>query len=83
MNNGWWLPVAISRHATAYDTQFLRTLIAAVVIFVVVQIALIAIVLRYRSAGVPVRAGREGTRLEAIWTVATAVLFLGLLALGG
>jgi cytochrome c oxidase subunit II len=86
MNKDWWLPAAISRHAAAYDVQFLRTLIAAVVIFVAVQIALIVVVLRYRAKGgiaPPVRVGGEGSRLEATWTVATAILFLGLLALGG
>jgi cytochrome c oxidase subunit 2 len=86
MNNGWWLPAAISRHAAAYDTQFLRTLVAAVVIFVAVQIALLVIVWRYRNAGGgpgAVRAGKEGIHLETMWTAATAVLFLGLLALGG
>ena len=85
MDHGWWLPAAISRHAVAYDVQFQRTLITAVVIFVAVQAALIVVVWRYRDRGGAraVRAGGEGTRLEKIWTAATAILFLGLLALGG
>ncbi|HZT36797.1 MAG TPA: cytochrome c oxidase subunit II transmembrane domain-containing protein [Bryobacteraceae bacterium] len=84
MIKAWWLPAAISQHAVAYDAQFLRTLAAATVIFIAVQIALIAIVWRYRanSAGVR-RVGARKTNIEAIWTAATAVLFLGLLALGG
>jgi cytochrome c oxidase subunit 2 len=83
MSKAWWLPVAISDHAAAYDAQFWLTLITAGIIFVAVQIALILIVWRYRRAVAPVRADSEGTRLETMWTAATTILFLGLLALGG
>lgn len=63
----------------------MRTLTATVIIFAAVQIALIGVVWRFRSARpAPISSGtaRSG-RLEAVWTTATAILFLGLLALGG
>jgi cytochrome c oxidase subunit 2 len=83
--NGWWFPQAISRDANGFDVQFARTLVAAVIIFVAAQCALVAIVWRYRLRTRTVRPDRKGTssRLEYIWTMATACLFLGLLFLGG
>jgi len=83
--NGWWFPQAISRDANGFDVQFARTLVAAVIIFVAAQCALVAIVWRYRLRTRTVRPDRKGTtsRLEYIWTTATACLFLGLLFLGG
>jgi cytochrome c oxidase subunit II len=81
----WWLPVAISQHAVAYDVQFTRTLVVAGIIFVAAQSALVAVVWRFRDRGTA--AGKIETsqsgRLEFYWTAATAIVFLGLLALGG
>jgi cytochrome c oxidase subunit 2 len=85
MMTGWWFPAAISRHAAAYDAQFTRTLIAACIIFGAAQCALLAIVYRFRArrnAPEPT-GGIHSSRLEAILTITTAVLFLGLLAWGG
>lgn len=85
MMAGWWLPAAISRHAAAYDLQFARTLIAASIIFALAQGAILGIVFRFRArANAPEPSGTfHSSRLEAMWTIATAVLFLGLLAWGG
>ncbi len=81
----YWLPPGISAHAAGFDAQFGRTVIVTGAIFVAAQVALLAIVLRYRA-----RAGRSASarrplnsRLEILWTTATAVVFLGLLAMGG
>jgi cytochrome c oxidase subunit II len=84
MLDGWWLPPAISRHAAAHDVQFVRTLTAAIVIFIAAQVALAAIVWRYRSsAGEPSSTPEaKSKRLELFWTGSTAILFIGLLALG-
>jgi cytochrome c oxidase subunit 2 len=84
MLEGWSLPPAISRHANAHDVQFVRTFAAAALIFFTAQFALGAIVWRYRSSTAtgPAKAAGKGSRLELFWTAATAVLFLGLLALG-
>jgi cytochrome c oxidase subunit 2 len=83
--NGWWFPDAISRHAAGFDTQFNRTLIAAAIIFVSAQCALVLIAWRFRARGR--EAGEKpkpsGSRIELVWTSATALLFLGLLFMGG
>jgi cytochrome c oxidase subunit 2 len=83
--SGWWFPDAISRHAVGFDTQFNRTLLAAAIIFVSAQCALLLIAWRFRA-----RTGETGpkpkpssSRIELVWTTATAVLFLGLLFMGG
>src|SRR5262245_59479735 len=80
----WWFPPAISHDAAAYDAQFMRTLIAAGIIFAAAQLGLTAIVWYFRAG--KNSAARETTpanpRLELLWTVATALLFWGLLALG-
>jgi cytochrome c oxidase subunit 2 len=79
-----WFPTAISDHASAYDQQFLRTLTAALIIFAAAQIFLIAVVWRFRSKlpAPPTINRTGGSRLEIAWISATAILFLGLLALG-
>jgi cytochrome c oxidase subunit 2 len=85
MLKGWWFPTAISRHAVAYDVQFMRTLILAALIFVAAQSALLFIVWRFhRSRNIPApRRMMADGRMEAIWSAATAIAFLGLLVMGG
>ena len=82
--NAWWFPPAISREANGFDVQFARTLVAAAIIFVAAQCALVAIVWRYRLRAGTAGTDRNGTssRLEYVWTAATAALFLGLLFVG-
>lgn len=79
----WWLPEAINTHARAWDTQFGLTLWIIGGVFVAAQVALVWVVLRYRSSPDPVpESGSHGdNRLEWIWTSAAAVVFLGLSAL--
>ena len=81
----WWFPAAISRHAIGFDVQFNRTLVAACIIFVTAQCALLIIAWRFRararSAAPPKKPA--SSRLELVWTTATACLFLGLLFMGG
>lgn len=83
--NGWWFPDPISRHAAGFDIQFNRTLIAAAVIFVSAQCALVLIAWRFRARGGEAGPKRKpsGSRIELLWTSATALLFLGLLFMGG
>src|SRR5689334_19871180 len=84
MFDGWWLPPAISRHATAHDVQFVRTLVVVLIIFVASQCALAVISWHFRSASR--RAERTpapvNNRRELAWMAATAIVFLGLLAMG-
>ena len=81
----WWFPAAISRHAIGFDVQFDRTLMAAAIIFVVAQCALLIIAWRFRARARSARPPKKPTssRLELVWTTATACLFLGLLFMGG
>ncbi len=81
----WWFPAAISRHALGFDVQFNRTLIAAIVIFVAAQCALLIVAWRFRARrqDAPARPKPATSRIEIVWTSATALLFLGLLAMGG
>jgi cytochrome c oxidase subunit 2 len=77
----WWFPVAISVHATAYDVQFVRTLVVVGVIFFLAQFALGYVIVRFRDDGRRAVYSHGNNRLETIWTTATAVLFLGLVVL--
>ena len=82
--NGWWFPVAISRHAAGYDVQFARTLLVAGIVFVAAQCALIALVWRFRSTRRHTTEPKPAhPRIELLGMAATTVVFLGLLAMGG
>ncbi len=80
----WWFPVDISAHGAAMDHQFLLTLIICGVIFVAAQLGLAYFVWKYRDKG----DGRKATyshgnnKLEATWTIAAAIVFIGLNFLG-
>ena len=84
MLDAWWLPTAISRHAIAHDAQFARTFTAAAIIFITAQCAIGVVAWRYRASARTAAAPIEsaGNRLELLWTGATTLLFLGLLAMG-
>jgi cytochrome c oxidase subunit 2 len=82
--HNWWLPEAISHDASSFDVQFYRTLIAAAIIFVTAQCALMLVAWYFRARAQHGTAKKErSTRLELLWTTATTALFLGLLAKGG
>ena len=74
----WWFPDAISAHARAYDSQFALTLWVIGCIFVLAQGGLAWIAFRYRDQGQTPSANSGNNRLEIIWTVATAAVFLTL-----
>lgn len=80
----WWLPVDISRHGPGIDHQFLLTLEMCGVIFVLAQLGLALFVWKYRDRGDhrPVTYSHGNNRLEATWTIAAAILFLGLNLMG-
>ncbi len=78
----WWFPPPISQHALSYDAQFGRTLIITGVIFVLAQFALGFVIVRFRDRGRRASNSHGDNRLEALWTTATAVLFLGLVLMG-
>jgi heme/copper-type cytochrome/quinol oxidase subunit 2 len=77
----WWFPEAISAHAPALDRQFMITII--------VGVALPprswgwAGWWKYRDSGDGSRATyTHGNKLEVLWTVVTAVIFIGLAVMG-
>src|SRR2546425_2321653 len=78
----WWFPPPISTHGEAYDQQFTMTLMVTGVIFVIAQMALGYAIFRYRSAGRRVEYSHGNNKLEALWTSAAAILFVGLVLMG-
>jgi len=79
----WWLPELVSVHGAAIDQQFVLTLIVAGTTFFLAQVALGYFIWRYRARGAE-RASywHESPKLEIIWTVATAIVFVGLGIMG-
>jgi cytochrome c oxidase subunit 2 len=81
----WWLPDAISDHAPALDRQFLITIIVVGVSFTAAQIGLGWMVWKYRDTG---KSGDRAVyshgsnRLEVLWTVITAIIFIALGVMG-
>jgi len=78
----WWFPPPISAHAEAYDRQFTVTLIITGVIFFAAQMALGYVIFRYRERGGRAQYSHGNNKLEALWTSAAAVLFVGLVLMG-
>jgi cytochrome c oxidase subunit II len=84
--SGWWFPVSITEHAPAIDRQFLITMIVVGIAFVLAQIGLGYAVWRF-GANQQNREERAvythgNNRLEMIWTVITAIVFIGLGIMG-
>src|SRR4029453_9329047 len=79
----WWFPAAISEHAPALDRQFMITIVIVGISFTAAQIGLGWMVWKYRD-NVSGRATytHGSNRLEVIWTVVTAVVFIALAVMG-
>jgi cytochrome c oxidase subunit II len=81
----WWFPAAISEHAPALDRQFMITIIVVGISFTAAQIGLGWMVWKYRDTG---KSGDRAlyshgsNRLEVLWTVITAVIFIALGVMG-
>jgi len=80
----WWLPSPISNHAAAYDRQFMITMVVVGVSFALAQIGFGWVVWKYRDTGDQSRAtfSHGSNRLEVVWTVITAVVFVTLGVMG-
>ena len=80
----WWFPPAISAHAPALDRQFMITIVVVGVAFAAAQIGLGYMLWKYRDTNNGVRATytHGSNRLEVLWTVVTAVIFIGLAVMG-
>jgi len=80
----WWFPEAITAHAAALDRQFVLTIIVVGIAFTAAQVGLGYVVWKYRDRGPNDRAvyTHGSNRLEVVWTVVTAVIFIGLAVMG-
>jgi len=80
----WWFPTAISSHAAALDRQFMLTITIVGLAFTAAQIGLGYMVWKYRDTGDRSRATytHGSNRLEVVWTIVTAVIFIGLAVMG-
>ena len=81
----WWFPEGISEHAPALDRQFLITILVVGISFAAAQIGLGWMVWKYRDTGSKSdRAvySHGSNRLEVLWTVITAIVFISLGVMG-
>lgn len=80
----WWFPTSIADHAPALDRQFMLTIIVVGIAFTAAQVGLGYMVWKYRDTGNRDRATytHGSSKLEVIWTMVTAVIFIGLAVMG-
>jgi cytochrome c oxidase subunit II len=76
----WWFPVGVSAAAAGIDHQFAKTFIAMGIVFVLAQCSLGYLLWRYRDRekATAVVYSHGNVKLEVLWTVLTAILFIGL-----
>jgi len=81
---GWWFPPSISEYGAQIDSQFLITIIVVGLAFTAAQVGLGYTLWRYRDNQSAERAtySHGNNRLEIVWTVITAIIFIGLAVLG-
>ena len=80
----WWFPIDISTHGAAIDHQFMLTLIITGIIFFAAQFSLAYAVWKYRDRkdGRKARYSHGNNAMEFTWTLAAAILFIGLNLMG-
>jgi cytochrome c oxidase subunit 2 len=78
----WWFPAPASEYARSFDSHFAVTFGVSMAVLALAQIALVWMAVRYRDRGQTPSAVEGSTKLEVLWTVGTAVVFLGLWAGG-
>lgn len=80
----WWFPEAISEHGPLVDRQFTITILVCGIAFAAAQIGLGWVVWKYRDSSAAARAtySHGNNRLEVVWTVVTAVVFISLAIMG-
>lgn len=74
----WWFPEPISEFGKEIDAQFMRTLAIAGLVFILSQLALAWIVVRYRARGQKASYSHGSNTMEVTWTLATIIMFIGL-----
>lgn len=79
----WWFPEGISEHAPRIDAQFIRTLWVVGIAFTAAQVGLGYAVIKFGRKGDARAVYTHGSnKLEAVWTVITAAVFVVLAILG-
>ena len=80
----WWLPAGASTAAAGIDHQFTFTYIVMGIVFVLAQcsLGLFAWMYRERKSSPPADYSHGNTTMEVVWTVLTAVLFVGMNLMG-
>ena len=83
-NKRWWFPEAITDHGPSVDRQFLITIIVCGIAFAAAQIGLGWVVWKYRDSADKTRAtySHGNNRLEVVWTIVTAIVFISLAVMG-
>jgi len=72
----WWFPESASSHGETLDDQFVVTLVVTGIVFIVAQIGLGWVLLRYRDTGNNQAVYSHGNnKLEIIWTALTGIVF--------
>src|SRR5262245_4198999 len=76
----WWVPELASQYGQTVDDQLVLTLIISGTVFFLAHLILGWFIWRYREkAGTAAaRYWPDNARLEAAWTISTAILFTGL-----
>src|SRR5919197_4896319 len=84
LSGRWWFPESISEHGSRVDSQFTITIIVCGIAFAAAQIGLGWVVWKYRSSADKQRAtySHGNNRLEILWTIVTAVVFISLAVMG-
>ena len=80
----WWFPESISEHGGRVDSQFLITILVVGISFTAAQIGLGWTVWKFRDNANAQRAtySHGNNRLEVVWTIVTAVIFISLAVMG-
>jgi len=76
----WWLPTGASAAAAGIDHHFATTYLLMGIVFVAAQVSLGYFAWKYRErpSSPPARYVHGNNTLEIVWTVLTAILFIGL-----
>jgi cytochrome c oxidase subunit II len=80
----WWFPESITEHGGAVDHQFMITILVVGISFAAAQIGLGWVVWKYRDTSAATRAtySHGNNRLEVVWTIVTAIIFISLAVMG-
>ena len=80
----WWLPVGAAASAGFIDRQFDLTYLLMGIVFLAAQLGLGYLAWKYRerASAPPADYSHGNTKLELVWTVLTAALFIGLNLMG-